>query len=216
MHPLLLPPDSAPSHPMGTTGEFLEVVEHIGFFTTLIIAFFIISAIAMFIGFILTKPELLNHWNILIKGLSYSPNDFYKQLEEELQKEEIDGIRLSTKNIAEGNFVSARRQYATITWKEYRYTVCASPFANSFFISYRSLGKPMFWRSAFARIPWIGKYLIKMFFPLSYYKEDTIMMFHAIVHESIVKVTNDISEAKGISRISDVQAKPNVRDIFER
>ena len=209
-------PDYAPTHPMGTTGELLDVIEHIGFFNVIIIIFLIISVISMLIGFIIAKPELLNHWNILIKGLEYSPLDFYKQLEEELKSEGIEGLRITTHAIPEGSFVSARRQYATIAWKEYKYSVCAAPFAKSFFVSYRSLGKTRFWKYAFTSIPFLGKHFKKGFGGISWYKEDTIMMFHTIVHESIVKVVNEVAEGQNLERIPESQCIPKVRDIFER
>lgn len=198
------------------SASFFDVISEFGYINSFLVGYTIIAIISMLIGFVIATPELLNHWNILIKGLNYSPQDFYKQLEEELKSEGIEGLRITTHAIPEGSFVSARRQYATITWKEYRYFVCAAPFAKSFFVSYRSLGKTRFWKYALTCIPYLGKHFGKWFTGLTWYQEDAIMMFHTVVHESIIKVVNEVAQDQGVERIPESQCIPKVRDLFER
>lgn len=168
---------------------------------------------------LLLKKTLKNHhsrWYTLLDDFSYSSQDFYQQLIEELQAQGVKNISTKYVFLKEGNTFSKKRTYLRVTWKDYDYDICAAPFGNGFFVSWWLLFKNSFWQLLVLRIPFIGNSLVKLLFPVTYYKIDTASMFMSYAQSSVLKIVDNISKAKGIKTLSETERKPILNDIFKR
>jgi hypothetical protein len=179
-------------------------------------------ALAILIIFFTIKSlmsQILKHhhsnWNTLLDGFNFSTNEFYKFLREELKNQGITGLIINDVSLKEGSFFSNRRRYLRIKWKEYQYDMCAAPFGKGFFISWWLLYKNSMGAIIISKIPFIGKWLVKKWYPITYYKVDTASMFMTYCHNAVLNVIDTITKESGI-RISEQQRRPVLQDIFYR
>lgn len=157
-----------------------------------------------------------SRWNTLIDGFDFSTHEFYKLLKEELQNQGINRISINTVSLKEGNAFSSRRSYLRVTWKDYQYDVCAAPFGKGFFISWWLLYKNSIGQILISKIPFVGSWLARKLYPVTYYKIDTASMFMSYAQSSVLKVIDGITNDKGIRALSETERKPTLQDIFKR
>lgn len=175
-----------------------------------IILFFILKTI-----FTKKRKDHHSNWNTLVDKFSFSSQEFYKLLREELNDHGITGMKISNARLKEGNMFSSRRLYLRVEWKEYQYDMCAAPFADGFFLSWWLLFKTSVGQMITARIPFIGFWLVKKWYPVTYYKVDTASMFMSYCHQSVLNVLDEITKDSGV-RVNDTERKPTLKDFFKR
>ncbi len=157
-----------------------------------------------------------SHWNTLIENFNFHAGEFYNLLEQELQSHGIEDITIKRVSLKEGNMFSSKRMYLRVLWKSYHYDICAAPFGEGFFISWWLLHRQSIIQNFIARIPFLGTWLVRKLFPITYYRIDTALMFMTYAHASVQKVIKDITEEKGIRALSEAELKPILNDIFKR
>lgn len=162
-----------------------------------------------------SKKDIHSHWNTLIDNFSYSSKDFYTKLRAELGSHNIKGITVSSARLKEGGLASSWRLYLRVEWKEYRYDICCAPFGSGLFLSWWLVNKTSIGQTLVSRIPFIGSWLNRKLFPITYYKIDTASMFMTYCHSAMLKVIDDITKEQGI-RLPDADRKPILKDIFKR
>jgi len=207
-HPGLMGPD------LGYTSPFES------FFTALLmfifIALLVIIIFSFGFGLMLARRELLNHWNVLIPNLSYSSEAFYQTLKERMLAQEIEGLNISVVTYFVGGILSHKRRYLRLTYDDFKYEVCAAPYGKSFFVSYWMQSHENRFAYACSRIPFIGKFLVRLFFPVTYYRVDTSDMFHALVHQHVLEMLDTIMDSEKLEKLSENQRIPTLKNIFDR
>lgn len=157
---------------------------------------------------------VISHWNQRIDGMQQSSTGFYTEVERILGSENVENVRSERVNIAEGGLFSSKREYLQVRRGEHVFHVCAAPFGNGFFISWW-LGQVesgfMAWLSG---LPVIGVLVQNFVKPLTYYKIDTALMFQSVTHSAVLRVLDELTHAKGLRALSDVERKPVMRDFF--
>ncbi len=161
-------------------------------------------------------PTLQGHWNTLIDEFQYSTQDFYEQLTKELESHGVDNIKIINKDLSTGGTLSTKRLYLRVSWKNYTYDCCCCPFGNGTFVSWWLFSERTGFELLISKIPIIGNYLVKVFFPTTYYTIDTSSMFMTYAQSSVQKVIDNITKEKGIRSLSEADKKPILRNIFER
>lgn len=162
-----------------------------------------------------TKKDFHSHWNTLIPSFSYLSKDFYAQFKRELLSHGIEGVTTSFVSLKEGGIVSSKRMYLRILWKNYQYDLCCAPFGDGLFLSSWLMYRTSVGQIIISRIPFIGGWLIRKFYKITYYKIDTASMFQTYCHQAMLKIADEITKESGI-RISDIDRKPILKDIFKR
>lgn len=180
------------------------------------IILFIFSILIIIAIFKKGIPTLHAHWNTLIDEFQYSTKDFYERLEKELQSHGIEKIKVSEKSISTGSALSKRRLYLRVSWKNYTYDCCCSPFGNGTYVSWWLFSERTGFELLLSKIPFVGGYLVKVLFPTTYYTIDTSSMFMTYAQASVIKVVDDITKEKGIRALPESEKKPILRDIFNR
>lgn len=160
-------------------------------------------------------PTLNSHWNTLLGEFTFSTQEFYELLEEQLHSHGISKISISKKNISIGNALFGKRLYLRVKWKNYTYDCCCAPFGKGTFISWYLYSNKTGTELLLSKIPFIGNFLVNTFFPITYYTIDTASMFMTYCQSSVLKVIDDITNEKGL-RLSENERKPIMQDIFKR
>jgi hypothetical protein len=86
--------------------------------------------------------EILNHSISVIADFSFSPQQFYDRVEEELSARKIPGLTISRVEYAEGGLLSDKRVYFRAIRERFAFDTCAAPFGSEFFFSSRSVYSP--------------------------------------------------------------------------
>lgn len=161
-------------------------------------------------------PTLNASWNSLLDNFEYSTKDFYKLLTEELESHGINKIKIQEKYISTGNKLSVKRLYLRVKWKNYTYDCCLAPYGNGTFVSWWMFTEKTGMELLISKIPFVGNYLVKAFFPVTYYSMDTASMFRTYAQSSVLKVIDDITNNKGVRALSEAERKPVLNNIFQR
>lgn len=157
-----------------------------------------------------------SHWNTLLGNFSFSTQEFYHLLKEDLQGQGIKAVVIDRVSLKEGNAFSSKRSYLRVTWKEYQYDICGAPFGKGFFISWWLLFKVSVGQILIVRIPFIGRWLEQKLYPITYYKVDTASMFMTYAQASVLRVIKAISDKGGVRALSESEKKPILNNIFIR
>ncbi len=192
-----------------------EILRYVIFYGTYLIYLILIILILKFI-FSRTLKNYHSRWNTLLDEFNFSTQEFYKLLGEELQNQGIKSIKTKQVSLKEGNALSSRRTYLRATWKDYQYDICAAPFGNGFFISWWLLYKNSFGLILVSKIPFVGGWLARKLYPVTYYKIDTASMFMTYAQTAVLKVIDDITKAEGTRTLTESERKPLLQDIFKR
>lgn len=176
-----------------------------------LIAFLILKSI-----FSASLKSYHSRWNTLMDNFNFSTKEFYKLLKEELENQGIKRIKMEQVSLKEGNAFSSRRSYLRCSWKDYQYDICGAPFGNGFFISWWLLYKNSFGQILISKIPFVGGWLARKLYPVTYHKIDTASMFMSYAQAAVLKVIDDITKSQGIRSLSEQERKPTLQDIFKR
>lgn len=185
-------------------------------FKTTAVLFPIIILLIYYLFLFKIRYNVHSHWDILIDDFSFSTKEFYKLLRQEVHKKKIPKISFESVALREGNMFSSRRLYQRINWKNHHFDICAAPYGNGFFISWWMVYKLSVIEWIIMIIPYIGPWLHRKFFTLTYYKIDTALMFMKYVHLCVLEVFDELTITEGVRLLDDEERKPILNDIFNR
>ncbi|MDA2932945.1 zinc ribbon domain-containing protein [Acidobacteria bacterium AH-259-D05] len=66
------------------------------------------------------------------------------------------------------------------------------------------------------QLPWVGTLYERFFRPITYYRIDTALMFQAAVDGAVKEVIDELTKAKGLRALSELERKPIMRDFLRR
>src|SRR5467141_3180264 len=114
-----------------------------------------------------------------------------------------------------GGVFSAKREYLTVSRMEHTFDICAAPFGNGFFVSWRLSEVTTVGTLMLLKIPVLGPALLRVFRPVTYYRWDTALMFQSAVHAAVLEVLDQRTSAQGLRSLSEIERKPILRDLFK-
>lgn len=157
-----------------------------------------------------------SHWNTLLENFDFSTKEFYQLLQSELESKGIEGLRIKEINFREGGAFSFSRVYLRVSWNDFEYDICGAKFADGFFISWWLHYKDTDAKIFISRIPFVGNWLVKVLYPITYFKIDTASIFMTYIQSSVLKVIDDISKKNGLRSLTESERKPILKDVFHR
>jgi len=194
----------------------MEEIEYFLIQYGLYIMYIILGILTLKLIFTKTLKNYHSKWNTLIDDFNFSTEEFYSMFKKELLSQGVSGINTHDVSLHEGNIFSNKRRYVRVKWKDYQYDICAAPFGKGFFISWWLLYKNSIGYLIISKLPFIGSWLSRKLYPITYYKIDTASMFMTYAQSSVIKVIDSITNEKGIRTLSENERKPILRDIFKR
>lgn len=100
------------------------------------------NAIEFVFGFQNTRGEVLDHWISFTDGFSFSSEEFYAQVENELKSRNIPNLTISRQEFTAGGMLSDKRTYLRLMRERLAFDACAAPFGEVYFFSCRTLYVP--------------------------------------------------------------------------
>lgn len=83
------------------------------------------------------KPEVFQHWYVLLPDFESSTNAYYKAVEADLERRKVPDLEIASILFPEGGFISARREYLRLQRERLVFDLCSAPFGTSWFFSCR-------------------------------------------------------------------------------
>jgi hypothetical protein len=159
---------------------------------------------------------VLSHWYKGFDDWQESVQRVYTAVEEEITRRKIPDVRTARIFYREGGILSAKREYLRVRRREHIFDICAAPFGTGFFFSWWLGETPgLFWR-LILWIPIIGRILLRLFRPETYYRLDTALMFQSAVHSAVLSTIGQLTEGKGVKVLSEEEKKPIMSELFNR
>ena len=93
-------------------------------------------------GFENKKGEVLDYRLSSADGFSFSPQEFYAKVEQQLEARKIPSLVISRQEFAEGGLLSDQRVYLRLMRERLAIDTCAAPFGKIFFFSCRTVHIP--------------------------------------------------------------------------
>ena len=101
---------------------------------------FVVRRLLDFIfGFKNKKGDVLDSWLRHADNFTFSPQEFYTKVEQELAARKLPGMEISRVPFAEGGLLSDQRIYLRLMRERLCIDTCAAPFGNIFFFSCRTV-----------------------------------------------------------------------------
>jgi len=150
--------------------------------------------------------DIFSNWYHLLDGLQASPKEFYAAVESHISERRIPGASISRVDWPEGGVLSARREYLRVTRKPHIFDICGAPFGTGFFVSWWLGELP----GCLSNVPLFSRLTGKW----TYYRMDTAFMFQEAVSRAVWEVVDEISQAKGLRALSELERKPILRDLM--
>jgi len=162
-----------------------------------------------------TPETILAQWSALVEGLQWSPKDFYGSVEQAIGRRHLPDIFISRVNYAEGGPFSPKREYLRVMRKDHIFDICGAPFGTGFFFSSWLGERPHGCLGILFLIP-VLNILLGILRRETYYKYDTAMMFQESVHSAVLEVVDQLTSAKGVRTLSELERKPVMRNFLRR
>jgi len=135
------------------------------------------------------EDTVLAHWYNRFDEFSFSTQEFYDRLSEELNRRNMPDAKLSRVNYPEGGMLSAHRDYYRVARGKHTFVLCAAPFGIDFFVSWWLLETPGCLAGCIAIVmPWLSLFARKT----TFYEEDTAIIFRDAVHQGVINTIEGI------------------------
>lgn len=180
--------------------HLLQVIGLPSLSSLLIPLFVLLLVIALIRGSIQNMHIVHSSWLQYIDGHPFTTQEFYTELENEIQNQTIPNISTTRITYPQGGMFSQSRIYLRVQCKEYVFDVCAAPFAKGSFVSWRMGEIPNAMSAFLMSIPWIGSFFKnreKTFFEL-----DNEALFKERFSSSVRKVFESMTAEQGKRSIS--------------
>lgn len=175
----------------------------------------IILGILLVLYLFVVRSENIGNWCVLYPNMNYDPEEYYQKVVDILVKHEVPNFHSRHRTFEQGSMISSQRLYLEVSRGEYIYHICGAPWGTDFFFSWwqRKRYSPI--ERLFVKIPVIGPVIKAMNETATYYKLDTDAAFNASVRHAVQEAINDITDAKGLRRLTESEWVPDMRSAIK-
>lgn len=148
--------------------------------------------------------ELLCRWHHMFPGLDLKPTDFYGGLQRLIEERGFPEVHISRVEFGERGIMSAKRLYLRIARGNLLFDVCAAPFGSTdFFVSYwmgrtQATGCMGLVLGLLVAVPILGIVIERSLRPMTYYEQDSAIMFQEAVHGIILAYVDELAGARQV------------------
>lgn len=164
-----------------------------------------------------STTEVLSSWSTLIENFQASPQAFYAEVTNALEKRQMPNARIDRISFKESHLLSANREYLRISCKnDFYFAVCGAPFGTGFFVSWWLLEPPAGCLvTMFADFPFLSAIARALVKPWTFYRIDTAKMFQTATHSAVLEVIDSITTTTGIRGLTEIERKPVMRELLQ-
>lgn len=184
------------------------------FIVYLVTKWFLSLLIGLLLVYLGNGATPVGRWLRLIEGLSASPSQLYKQVEQRLAELDVPDYQVSKATFCQGGLVSTKRIQLQVTRGYFRFDLYAAPFGASFGAAWRCYVKIPFAACAVCSIPVLGWAAYVLFFRYTAYIEDRGLMFQETMQSCVRQSIDALTEEHGVRALSDDEHKPIMADMY--
>jgi hypothetical protein len=152
----------------------------------------------------MAEDMVLAHWYNRFDEFSFSTQEFYERLSEELGRRQMPDTKLTRVSLAEGGMLSAYRDYYRVLRGKHSFYLCAAPFGIDFFVSWWLMETPGCLSGCLtAVVPWFALFARRT----TFYAEDTAIIFRDAVHQAVLNTIDGIFKSKDV-KLPEFDRKP--------
>jgi hypothetical protein len=141
----------------------------------------------------MANEVLLAHWYQRFDEFTFSTQEFYERLSQELHRRSMPDAKLSRVAYPEGGLLSANRDYYRVVRGKHSFVLCAAPFGIDFFVSWWLQEAPGCLAGCVTLVlPWLGLFARKT----TFYEEDTAIVFRDAVHQAVLNTIEGIFKSQ--------------------
>ena len=169
-----------------------------------------IVALAFYTLYRASRTQLITtaHWSHHFADLQMSSQEFYASLEKSIAEVQIPDLSISRTTYAEEGVLSSKREYLRVSRKDLLFDICAAPLGKGYFVSWWQAEQENGGKILIGAIPYIGKSLVRQWYPVTYYRLDTEAMFTGFIHAHVLTAVDAILAQKGLRGLTEEQRKP--------
>jgi hypothetical protein len=155
--------------------------------------------------------EILARWQARLDGADCTPLEFFDLVQASVAEKDLPGISFSYVNRREKGWLSARRIYLRIRYRRLFFDVSAFVAGDSLVVGWWLHEDLPGVADLFSELPVIGFIMEKTVRAASYFSVDFTEYLQHAVHESILRVVDELSEENGLILLPD-EARIPVRE----
>lgn len=157
-----------------------------------------------------STTEIISHWSMLIENFQWTPQGFYLSVTQALEKRQMPNAKIDKISWRESHLLSTKREYLRISCgNDFYFAVCGAPFGTGFFVSWWLLQPPAgCLAQLFSGFPLLSALVQITVKPWTYYRRDSAAMFQTATHSAVLEVIDELTAAKGIRNLTEIERKP--------
>lgn len=160
-----------------------------------------------------TTPEF-NHRQIFLEDYPVTPLEFYDLVEEAFRTRQITDAEVLRITRRELHFLSPRRVYLLIRFRQSAYFISGVPLGTSFLVTLRFTENPSKFLLILFQIPFIGAVVERLLSPPTFYRDDIYYAFEQIARSSVLEATNMLA-MQGVRPLNETEQIPLLLEYYE-
>lgn len=148
------------------------------------------------------KTVTIAHWHHSMDNFAFPPKQFYDLVKASVDARGLQGITYKEITHFENGVLGTRREYLRITCDNYRFDVCAAPFARGYYVSWYLAVR----KGAISEFLKKWKFFAEVLEMKTYYQFDTDIMFKEMMHSALTEAVDAMTNEQG-QRLTDIQRK---------
>lgn len=158
--------------------------------------------------------NILARWQARLENVVCSPLEFFEMVQLSVLEKELPNLSFSQIVRREGGWFSPQRVYLRIRFQKLYFDVSAFIVGNALIVGWWLHEDAPGVADLLAEIPGFGLLMEKTIGAATYYKVDFIEHFQRTVHESILRIIDELSEENGLQYLPDEARQPIWEEIW--
>lgn len=163
--------------------------------------------IAAIMYFFFPRQMVLSRWNHYFDGLQISAQDFYTEIELNIETRKLPNVSCSRVAHPERNFLLSQREYLKINCQELVIEVCASHFGTGSFVSWWLSKSVSYVEMKSAESSSKFATLVQATFDKTKYQLDKADAFKSCISLVVQEAIEKVSTAKGVRGMAELPAE---------
>lgn len=154
------------------------------------------------------NDNILARWQTTLETNGCSPLEFFDRIENSVAECELPDLKISRITRNEGGWFSPRRIYLRIRYRRLYFDISAFVVGSSLIVGWWLHEDLPGVSDLFMEIPGFGFFVEKAIRAATYYSVDYVEYFQRAVHDSVLRVIDELSEENGLALLPEENRQP--------
>ncbi len=158
--------------------------------------------------------NILARWQTVIESVACSPLEFFDRIENSLTECELPNLSISQIIRSEGGWFSQRRIYLRVRYQKMCFDISAFIIGGCLIVGWWLHEDLSGVTDLLAEIPLFGFLIENTTRAPTYYAVDFIEYFQRVVHDSVLRIVDELSEENGFALLPEENRQPLWEEIW--